>query len=96
MYAPADVITERINPAVGVVEAVDEHTCILLTGADRIDVLAVHVSLLGVDFDVTEPPELVEYVRTLAGRYLRATGDANVAATQLPATAPAGREHRRA
>jgi len=76
VHAPADVVTERINPAVGVVEAVDEHTCVLVTGADSIDVIAVYASLLGVDFEVTEPPELVEYVATLAGRYARAAGAA--------------------
>ncbi len=75
VHAPADVVTERINPAVGTVEVIDDHTCTLVTGADGVDVIAVYVSLLGVDFDVTEPPELVEYVRTLAGRYARATGD---------------------
>jgi predicted DNA-binding transcriptional regulator YafY len=74
VHAPAEVVTERINPAVGVVEAVDEHTCVLVTGADSIDVIAVYASLLGVDFDVISPPELVEYVATLAGRYARAAG----------------------
>jgi hypothetical protein len=29
--------------------------------------------MLGVDFEVSEPPELVEYVRALADRYRRAT-----------------------
>ncbi|MGW0431748.1 helix-turn-helix transcriptional regulator [Micromonospora sp. NPDC003197] len=75
VHAPAEVVTSRINPAVGVVEAVDEHTCVLHTGADRLDNLAVHLGLLDLDFDVTEPPELVAYLRTLTARYARSTPD---------------------
>jgi predicted DNA-binding transcriptional regulator YafY len=76
VHAPAEVIAERINPAVGTVEALDEHTCVLDTGADTIETLAVHLGLLGVDFTVTNPPELVEHVRMLSARYGRATGRA--------------------
>jgi predicted DNA-binding transcriptional regulator YafY len=73
VHAPAEVIAERITPAVGMVEPVDEHTCVLDTGASTIDTLAVYLGLLGVDFDVTDPPELVDRLRTLASRYQRAT-----------------------
>jgi predicted DNA-binding transcriptional regulator YafY len=70
--APASVVTERINPAVGVVEAIDEHSCVLATGADSVETVAVYLGLLDIDFEVTEPPELVDRLRVLAARYLRA------------------------
>ncbi|MER6824400.1 YafY family protein [Streptosporangium sp. NPDC000563] len=73
VHAPADVVTERVNPAVGVVEAVDEHTCVLNTGADSLHVIAVYLGMLDLDFEVTEPPELVEHMRALAARYARST-----------------------
>jgi predicted DNA-binding transcriptional regulator YafY len=73
VHAPAETVLERINPAVGTVEAIDEHSCVLDTGADSIDTLAVYLGMLGVDFSVVDPPELVEHVRTLAARYRRAT-----------------------
>lgn len=73
VHAPADEVVRRISPAVGVVEPVDEDTCLLDTGADRLETIAVYLSLLGVDFTVTEPPELVSYVRDLSDRYRRAT-----------------------
>jgi predicted DNA-binding transcriptional regulator YafY len=76
VHAPAEVVTNRINPAVGVVEAIDEHTSVLDTGADTVHTLAVHLGLLNIDFDVSEPPELVEHLRALAARYARAIGDA--------------------
>ncbi|HEX6360145.1 YafY family protein [Actinophytocola sp.] len=75
--APATAVASRINPAVGVVTAVDDETCVLETGADTIDSLAVHLGLLGCDFEVTDPPELVVHLRELAGRYQRATARAD-------------------
>ncbi|TFV67766.1 UNVERIFIED_ORG: WYL domain-containing protein [Bacillus sp. AZ43] len=72
VLAPAAEVRARINPAVGVVEEVDEHTSVLVTGADSVDTMAVYVSLLDLDFRVLEPPELVERVRVLAARYAAA------------------------
>ncbi|XRQ08722.1 helix-turn-helix transcriptional regulator [Actinomadura welshii] len=73
VHAPAEQLAEKINPAVGTLTPVDRTRCVLHTGADSIESLAVHLSLLGADFTVTEPPELVEHVRALADRYHRAT-----------------------
>lgn len=72
VHAPAAVITARINAAVGTVEAVDANTCLLHTGDDTLDSLAVHLGLLGVPFTVTEPPELVALLLELAERYRQA------------------------
>ncbi|KOV85233.1 YafY family protein [Nocardia sp. NRRL S-836] len=74
VLAPAQDVLARINPAVGVVEAVDESTCVLVTGGDSLEIIAVYVGMLGLDFQVTEPPALVEHVRKLGKRYLRAAG----------------------
>lgn len=72
VHAAADEVLARINPTVGVVEAVDASTCVLVTGADSLEMIAVYVGMLGLDFAVTEPPALVEHLRVLAGRYARA------------------------
>ncbi|WP_079007942.1 WYL domain-containing protein [Streptomyces sp. XY431] len=73
VHAPAAAVIERINPAVGSVEAVDASRCLLTTGADTVQSLAVHLGMLDLDFDVTEPPELVAHLRRLASRYTRST-----------------------
>ncbi|WP_067139263.1 helix-turn-helix transcriptional regulator [Microtetraspora malaysiensis] len=73
VHAPAEVVADRISAAVGTVEAVDAGTCVLHTGADTVETLAVHLGLLNADFVVTEPPELVAHLRTLAARYTAAT-----------------------
>ncbi|MFF3957361.1 WYL domain-containing protein [Streptomyces sp. NPDC001890] len=73
VHAPASALIERINPGVGIVEALDADTCVLTTGADTVQTLAVHLGTLDFDFDVTEPPELVDRLRRLAERYARST-----------------------
>ncbi|HEY9368445.1 WYL domain-containing protein, partial [Streptomyces sp.] len=73
VHAPATAVIERINPAVGTVEAVDADSCVLTTGADTVQTLAVYLGMLDCDFDVTEPPELVAHLRGLADRYTRST-----------------------
>ncbi|MBC6448576.1 helix-turn-helix transcriptional regulator [Actinokineospora xionganensis] len=72
VLAPASVVVARINPTVGIVEAVDEHTSVLVTGADTLETIAIYVGMLGMDFRLDGPPELVEHVRVLGQRYLAA------------------------
>lgn len=70
--APAEEVLTRINPAVGVVETVDATHSVLVTGADSLEIVAVWIGMLGLDFHVDEPAELVSHVRTLSERYARA------------------------
>ena len=70
--APASEVLARINPTVGVVETLDEQHSVLVTGGDSVETVAVWIGMLGLDFHVTEPPELVDHVRTLHHRYARA------------------------
>jgi predicted DNA-binding transcriptional regulator YafY len=72
VYAPAAAIAARLSPAVGEVEPIDDQSCTLTAGADSVEMLAVYICLLDADFEVTEPPALVEKVRELADRYQRA------------------------
>jgi predicted DNA-binding transcriptional regulator YafY len=68
VHAPAAQVAGRLPPAV-VVEAVDEHTCIVNVGSDTPLMLAVYLGMLDADFEVGEPRELVEQLQTLADRY---------------------------
>jgi predicted DNA-binding transcriptional regulator YafY len=72
VHAPAAEVLSRINAAVGVVESVDDETSVLVTGADSVEVIAVYIGMLGLDFTVSSPPELVEHVHALGARYERA------------------------
>lgn len=73
IHASADAIADRIDPSVGLVEAIDDERCILATGADHPMTVAVHLALLDEAFTVDGPPELSEAIRTLARRYAAAT-----------------------
>ena len=70
--ARPDEVISRINPAVGTVEAHPDGGSVLVTGGDSLEVVAVWISMLGIPFHVSEPPELVEHVRELAERYAAA------------------------
>ena len=76
VHAPVALVSARINPAVGTVVAIDDSHCLLTTGADNVETLAVYLGLVGQDFTVTGPPELIDHLRQLADQYLRATSSA--------------------
>jgi predicted DNA-binding transcriptional regulator YafY len=76
IHAPAATLADRIGPNAGTVTAIDDAICLLDTGADSLEMMAVYLGTLGVDFTVADPPELVDHVRALAARYARAGGAA--------------------
>jgi predicted DNA-binding transcriptional regulator YafY len=68
LHGPLETLTKRIPPSAGVLEAIDQNSCLLQTGSYSVEGIAMHLSWLGVDFQVHEPPELIAYVRILATR----------------------------
>ena len=72
LLVAADVVASRLPPCVGLIEPIDEHSCFFDTGSSTFESLAMHLVLLGVDFELTEPAELVEEVRRITERYRRA------------------------
>jgi predicted DNA-binding transcriptional regulator YafY len=73
VHAPVESVAGRIPATVGTLEAIDQQTCLLHTGACSLDALSVYLALLGFDFEVREPPELAARIRELAERFARAT-----------------------
>jgi predicted DNA-binding transcriptional regulator YafY len=67
----AEELAARL-PKGAMVEAVDKNSCYLDTGDSTYEALAMYLIFLGVDFELTEPGELVEEVRRVAARYARA------------------------
>ncbi|MFE2148130.1 helix-turn-helix transcriptional regulator [Streptomyces sp. NPDC059456] len=60
---PAEAAARAVGPADGVLEPLDADSCLLRTGAVSLDVLVIHVMLLGCEFEVLEPPELTDRIR---------------------------------
>ncbi|HTD07744.1 MAG TPA: YafY family protein [Solirubrobacteraceae bacterium] len=73
LHAAADEIEARVPAIWGTVTPIDEHSCEYRTGDEDLRWLAWRITMLGVDFQVNEPPELVEHLQTLSLRFGRAT-----------------------
>lgn len=73
LQAPLETLTRRISPSLGALEAIDEHSCHLHTGSHSLEAITIHLLLLGVDFRVHEPPELIHYIQQLTNRFIRGT-----------------------
>jgi predicted DNA-binding transcriptional regulator YafY len=69
--APVAVIAEHLPPTVGVLEAADDASCLLTTGANSLDALVFHLALLDADFTILTPPELIERAQAIATRLHR-------------------------
>jgi predicted DNA-binding transcriptional regulator YafY len=73
LHVAAEEITSRVPAHWGAIKPIDAHTCEYRTGDDDLRWLALRIAMLGVDFEVHEPPELVEHLRALALRLGRAS-----------------------
>jgi predicted DNA-binding transcriptional regulator YafY len=72
LHAPAEEITSRVPAHWGAIAPIDVQTCEFRTGDDNLGWLALRIAMLGVDFEVHEPPELIEHLRALGIRLGRA------------------------
>ncbi|HLI40505.1 MAG TPA: WYL domain-containing protein [Streptosporangiaceae bacterium] len=93
LEAAADVVAAMVPPTVAVIEAVDERRCVLISGSDSLDAIALHCAVLGVPFTPLHPPELRDRCAALAARLHQAAGGAaprggDPASRYPPAMAP--------
>lgn len=72
-HASVEKVSEKIPRASGMLEALDENTCILRTGSFSLDMICLWLAWIGFDFEVHEPPELKERIRWLAEQFTRAS-----------------------
>lgn len=72
---PAAQLADLLPPAAGLVEAVDDDSCLLQTGSGSVQDLAGFLGSLGLPFTVVDPPELRDHLAVLAQRYAAAVAD---------------------
>ncbi|WP_443064991.1 helix-turn-helix transcriptional regulator [Streptomyces sp. NBC_00576] len=72
LLVPLAEAAERISPSAGTLEPDGEGACLLRTGAASLDVMVIHIMLMGFEFEVLEPAELVDVIRTSRDRLSRA------------------------
>ncbi len=69
----ADALAKQVPPWCGVLEAVDDESCILSTGADSVEALAAQLVLTAAEFDILDSHELIPELRKIAERLYQAT-----------------------
>ncbi|WP_046471183.1 helix-turn-helix transcriptional regulator [Allosalinactinospora lopnorensis] len=79
VHAPVETVAGQ---TMGVVEAIDEHSCLLRVGGETVPLLTAWIGVIDADFEILDPPEFAEHARRLAERYRRA------AAKRPPAAEP--------
>jgi predicted DNA-binding transcriptional regulator YafY len=76
LHVPLETAAAAIPPTTGMLEAIDKKRCMLHIGSQSLDSLAahlaLHLTLLGFDFEISEPPALADSMCRLAKRLLRA------------------------
>ncbi|MFE3461827.1 helix-turn-helix transcriptional regulator [Nocardiopsis aegyptia] len=75
VHAPAETVRAQVPASAALVRDLGDGSCEVVSGADDLDFVLVHVVRLGHGFEVLDPPELARRCRVLAER-LRAAGGA--------------------
>ncbi|GAB3870577.1 YafY family protein [Kibdelosporangium lantanae] len=70
---PADEVRNKLGDGLGEVVAVDAESCEIRSHTDTLEWLAFRLTMLGCEFSVQSPPELVAYLRDMGARVTRAT-----------------------
>src|SRR5262249_18392638 len=72
VQASAEELSSRIPSYWGEIRALSAKTCEFRARDDDLGWLAMRVAMLGADFEVREPPELIAELRAMAERLRRA------------------------
>ncbi|GAT74173.1 helix-turn-helix transcriptional regulator [Microbacterium hydrocarbonoxydans] len=72
ILASLETVKALLPPSAGDLTPVDDESCILDTGADDPGTLVRYLSMLDLDFEVVDAPEVAAELRRLIGRYERA------------------------
>jgi len=83
LHASAEQMAELIPCSMGTLEAIDDCRCRVHIGAHSMETLAGYIGQFGVDFEVMEPPELMEQIRRMSDRLERAVGGRRSDAAKL-------------
>ncbi|MFL4494003.1 helix-turn-helix transcriptional regulator [Streptomyces sp. VTCC 41912] len=85
VYGPAEEVTARLGGrAAGEIAPLDGESCRWHSAPDSLEWLAMRLALLGREFTVHEPVELIAYLRALGDRVHRATDGGETDATARP------------
>lgn len=72
LHKSMEVMSQRIPPAAALLEPIDDTRCLMRCGTHEIDTLVFWLMALDVDFEVLDPPALVDRLRLSGERIARA------------------------
>ncbi|WP_367324222.1 helix-turn-helix transcriptional regulator [Streptomyces sp. HUAS ZL42] len=72
LLVPLQEAAERVSPSAGTLEPDGPDACVLRTGAASLDVMVIHVMMMGFEFEVLEPDGLTDALTTARDRLSRA------------------------
>lgn len=73
LHAPLAEARARLGDAVADLVPVDDNRCTLRSKADTAEWLTARLAALGCEFDIHQPPALIDHLRSVGDRLLRAT-----------------------
>jgi len=71
-FAPYGVVVQHFSPGSATVEADGHDACVVTAGGDDAERIAVYLAMVGVDFEILDPPEVADAVGIVADRLRRA------------------------
>jgi predicted DNA-binding transcriptional regulator YafY len=71
-FAPYSVVAQHFSPGSATVDADGPDACVLTAGGDDAERIAIYLAMVGVDFEVLDPPEVRDAVGVVANRLRRA------------------------
>ncbi|MGF6727071.1 putative DNA-binding transcriptional regulator YafY [Paraburkholderia sp. GAS41] len=74
LHAPMPALAQSICPLDAQLAALDSQRCVAHTGAHSVHTIAAWLCTLEIEFEVVEPPELVEFLRGMNARIHQALG----------------------
>ncbi|WP_344951356.1 YafY family protein [Sphaerisporangium flaviroseum] len=75
LHAPAERV-RRLVGQWGTIEEIDEGRCLLRMSSDTLDWPTMALGVVGADFEVIHPPELIDHLRDWGTRFTRASAGA--------------------
>jgi predicted DNA-binding transcriptional regulator YafY len=70
--ASADVVAQRFSPTSATIEPEGPNSCMVTAGADSPETLALYLAMVGCDFEIMGPPEVIAGAASMGERLRRA------------------------
>lgn len=67
-FCSSEVVAQHFSPSSATIEAEGPDTCLVTAGADDPEKIALYLAMVGCDFEILGPPEVIDGARVMAAR----------------------------